>query len=167
MRNEGGHPAGSRKAVAADARLLVDCESAARRWFLRMRVPCWLSDAPPGGRGRYGIVFACGRRALVVPPEGWPVSLDAMAAAGCDLLVQTGPGAATPDGFLAWFDVRRAETARKGGPLPELRPMGTLLPLLRPGYGFAAAMALGSLKLLVLGETRPPDPLRPGDLIAR
>ena len=147
----------------ADAFEILLAESVARRWFLAEGLPCWRSPQPPLRKGRYGLLFPSGRRALVSPRRTRRYSFDDIAAAKCDYLVSvslSSDASGTPEGFLIITDIFKPEnplwipdisTADKR-PIKEFPELG-----MKPGH-FRLSYIIGSLKLLALSEPRVPPP---------
>ena len=150
-------------------------ESVARASLMRMGLPSWRSDAPPGTPGRYGLCFDSGRRALVgITGRGdAPVDLDRMLSARCDLLLvvrlDRDERGGSLSGFATWDEIMRRERA---GMVPDLRAMplhpSRLLPgLLRAPRLPRLSMLVGTVLLLLLGEPPTPPPARWRRLRAR
>lgn len=149
---------------ASDCFDALFAEAVSRRWFLKMRTPCWRTDEKPDTEKRYSLLFRNGRKAIVHPSDQRGISFDRMAKAECDylIIVETSDShSGTVKGFLYSFDIRRQGRLnsrykpadlepRKMEHFPELRN--------RPDR-FRFAYLLGSLKLLIRGNLRTPPPL--------
>jgi hypothetical protein len=153
----------ARRAGREDFLEVLLAEAVARRWFLRHGLPCWRTGQSPGSRGRYGLVFASGRRALVSPEGFSGYSFDSMAAGRCHYLLKVSMKSGTsgePEGFFELFDVRKPGELdwRPDLMMLEVRPMDEFPELDRRPANFRRSYILGSLKLLLLSELKVPPP---------
>lgn len=152
------------------ARELLLAEACARRWFLDRRIPCWTDPTPPGGVGRYGLLFRSGRRALILPSED-PVptmTFDGMMKARCDYLITVGfteRAGGEPEGYLCWHDLPRSTGIAAPIRIPTLRfrSIETFPELLERPRRFRTACIIGALHLLIRGEPVVPPPLDSGE----
>ena len=140
-------------------------EAVARRWFLRMMTPCWRTDEKPDTDRRYSLLFRNGRRAIVLPStDQMGISFDRMMKAECDYLIIVEPSdsySGTIKGFIYSFDIRRPGRLNFRYEIADLEPSGMEhFPELvdRPDR-FRSAYFFGSLKLLIKGNFRTPQPL--------
>ncbi len=139
-------------------------EAVARRWFLRMRTPCWRTDEKPDTDRRYSLLFRNGRKAIVLPSNHRGISFDRMAKAECDYLIIVelyDSHSGTVNGFLYSFDIRRAGRLNYRYEIADPEPGGMEhFPELRNRPDkFRLAYFLGSLRLLLQGNLRTPPPL--------
>lgn len=139
-------------------------EAVARRWFLKMRTPCWRTDEKPDTERRYSLLFRNGRKAIVLPSNHRGISFDRMAKAECDylIIVETSDNhSGIIKGFLYSFDIRRPGRLNYRYKPDGLEPrMMEYFPELRNRPDrFRFAYFLGSLRLLVQGNLRTPPPL--------
>lgn len=152
------------RAGSPDLMEVLVAEAVARRWFLARRLPCWRTAQSPGAKGRYGLVFPGGRRALVLPAGGATCSFDDMATAKCDYLlhvVPEGERSGSVDGYLMLRDIRKPGDLSWLPDLDslELRPMEEFPELgTRPDH-YRLSYIMGSLALLFRGELPVPAPL--------
>lgn len=140
-------------------------EAVARRWFLRMMTPCWRTDEKPGTDKRYSLLFRSGRRAIVLPlTDQRGISFDRMVKAECDYLIIVEPSdsySGTIKGFLYSFDIRRPGRLNFRYEIADLetRGMEHFPELLNRPDRFRSAYFFGSLRLLIQGNLRTPQPL--------
>ncbi|MCK4506687.1 MAG: hypothetical protein KAW14_13815 [Candidatus Aegiribacteria sp.] len=143
---------------------LLFAEAVARRWFLRMRTPCWRTDEKPDTDRRYSLLFRNGRRAIVLSSNQRGISFDRMVKAECDYLIIVEPSdnnSGIVKGFLYSFDIRRPGRLNSRYEPADLEPRGMEhFPELRNRpERFRLSYFLGSLRLLIQGDLRTPPPL--------
>ena len=157
----------SRGADAPDFLDVLLAEAVARRWFLSDRIPCWRTPQHPSCKGRYSLLFASGRRAIVVPAGRRRVSFDIMANARCDYLL-TVEMADTSSGYVSGFfyllDIRKPGNI---GWRPDLEVLDTRsiddFPEIREiPNNFKLRYFLESLRLLIMSDRKVPLPIKPG-----
>ncbi|MCK4504541.1 MAG: hypothetical protein KAW14_02900 [Candidatus Aegiribacteria sp.] len=139
-------------------------EAVARRWFLRMRAPCWRTDEKPNADRRYSLLFRNGRKAIVLPSDQRGISFDRMAKAECDYLIiveLSDSHSGTVKGFLYSFDIRRPGRLNYRYKIADLEPRGMehFPELLNRPDRFRFTYLLCSLRLLIQGNFRTPPPL--------
>ena len=139
-------------------------EAVARRWFLKMRTPCWRTDEIPDTERRYSLLFRNGRKAIVLPSDHRGISFDRMAKAECDyfIIVELSEDrSGTVKGFLYSFDIRRPGRLNYRYKIADLEPRGMehFPELLNRPDRFRFAYFLGSLRLLIQGNFSTPPPL--------
>ena len=141
------------KGVERSFRLLT-AESIARRWLLASGVPCWRSPLSPGTDARYSLIFRDGSRAMVDALPELERDFDALAKAKCAWLILVGLSdgrTGKPEGFVHIGDEFFRDGMRSPAELPAL---------LDPPRFLRPSLLLGSIRLLLLGEWRTPDPGR-------
>ena len=139
-------------------------EAVARRWFLRMKTPCWRTDEKSDTEKRYSLLFRNGRKAVVIPSNQRGISFDRLAKAECDYLIiveLSEDHSGTIKGFLYSFEIRRPGRLNYRYNIADLEPVGMEhFPELRNRPDrFRLAYFLGNLKLLIQGKLRTPPPL--------
>ena len=132
----------------------LTAESIARRWLLARGIPCWRSPLPPGIEARYSLIFRDGSRAMVDALQERERDFDALAKAKCAWLILVGFSdgmTGKPEGFVHIGDEFFRDGMRKPAELPAL---------LHPPRFLRPSLLLGSIRLLLLGEWKAPDPGR-------
>ncbi|MBN1434877.1 hypothetical protein JW921_08965 [Candidatus Fermentibacterales bacterium] len=145
--------------------LQLTAEAVARRALLRIGLPSWRSDDSPGSRGRYGLLFTGGRRAIVVPRQVPSLpKLDEMLLAASDFLLVVSVSRDRTGGrlvgFATWSEYGDQTTMGLAG-VPDalaLHPPGRLTELLSPVSHPGIVLALATFRLLAIGEKRPAAP---------
>ncbi|MCK5117272.1 MAG: hypothetical protein KAR44_11780 [Candidatus Aegiribacteria sp.] len=157
----------SRAAVAPDFLDVLLAEAVARRWFLNEYIPCWRTPQRPPDKGRYSLLFASGRRAIVVPAGRRRVSFDIMANARCDYLLTVDMQDASSghvSGFFYLFDIRKPGNIewRPDLDILDTRSMDDFPELQKIPRNFRLSYFLQSLRLLIMGDRKVPLPIPDG-----
>ena len=141
---ETGDP-GTRDALISEAWL--------RKWLALRGVPCWTAPSLPGGTHRYSLVTSDGTRILVVPRISAATTDDA-AAARCGITAVVNRTTRTGGGDLqGWLTLAEL---RKPDPEGHLNPPGELPGFLGVPRRYLVAYIVGSIRLLLAGEPKPP-----------
>jgi hypothetical protein len=102
---------------------------------------------------------------MVLPVSTGEVSLDLMAAAGCDylLLAENAEAGWRITGFVYWFEAKgRGLTGSRSCSGLTPRPLRTLPEYALRPFPYVVAMLLGSLRILMAGDPAVPPPIEPG-----
>ncbi len=153
----------SRGGDSPDFLEVLIAEAAARRWFLKMGIPCWRTPQEPSDRGRYSLLFSSGRRAVVVPAGRRRISFDTMAEAKCEYLLSVemeDSSSGCIKGYFKLSDIRKPGNIawRPDLEILTLRKMDTFPELRGKAGHFRLKYLLNSIRLLLAGDRDVPPP---------